>query len=213
MIVLSSTCSRLNLWDKPNTITNTLVSFLWTDKKNAAIHLKMEKVRKEAETDQGMDASLMNLAWGSYRAYISVHVSLTLFLCARPMGSNEMAMILVLLFWFFFSVVGCLGFCWFWFCFVPCCPEILEQLYFHMWRLSWSQWLSHRLCSFIMWIFLSILPFVLLQWQAFKGMSKGWIPVFKSWKGVYCRCCLLNSLPSHYPLGCLFLLTLEQARE
>lgn len=105
MIVLSSICSRLNLWDKPNTIINTLVSFLWTDKNNAAIHLKMEKVKKEAETDQGMDASLMNLAWGSYRAYISVHVSLTLFLCARPMGSNEMAMILVLLFWFFFLLL------------------------------------------------------------------------------------------------------------
>lgn len=56
-------------------------------------------------------------------------------------------------------------------------------------------------------------PIRCTQWQAFKAMSKGWILMFKCWKGINYRYCLLSSLRSHYPLGCIFLLTLEQSRE
>lgn len=56
-------------------------------------------------------------------------------------------------------------------------------------------------------------PIRCTQWQAFKAMSKGWILMFKCWKSINYRYCLLSSLPNHYPLGCIFLLTVEQSRE
>lgn len=150
------------------------------------------------ETDEGGETFLMKLAWGNYRTCLSYQTYIVS-LC-QPSG------------WQWDRVVFLSHFllvCW------VSLHSVAQIFGFRASRLSHMktgpqpQSLSHQLCSFIMWIFSSILPFVLLN-DKLQRTSKGWIPVFEFWKGVYCRCCLLRSLLSHYPLGCIFLLTLEQ---
>lgn len=104
-----------------------------------------------------------------------------------------------------FSLTFLLGF------FAQCCPDIFFQRWSSFTHENWvSTTVFHisytaSLCEYF-------LPSSHLSYSmtSFQSTSKGWIPMFEFWKGVYCRCCLLSSLPSHYPLGCIFLLTLEQ---
>lgn len=95
---------------------------------------------------------------------------------------------------------GCSGFC----------PNIFFRagvLSHNKTRLQ-PQGLSHQSCIFIVWIFTSILPFVLLN----DKLSK-YIPGLNSnvWVLQICllQMLLIKYLPSHYPLGCIFLLALE----
>lgn len=139
------------------------------------------------ETDEHMNTFFMKLVLGSYRTCLSVPVRPTQILCASPVGSRDHTD-------FYFVGVFCTVCCFF----MSGSSFTRENWVFHF---SYAASLDEY---FLQSSHLSY------SMTSFQSTSKGWIPVFEFWKGVYCRCCLLSSLPSHYPLGCTSLLTLEQ---
>lgn len=146
------------------------------------------------EIDESVDDFLTKFAPGIYRAFLSVHVRPAECLC-WPSGQQwhhtSSCLVFLVVLGFFHRVAHR--------------PGLLS----HMKTRPQPQGLSHQSCSFTVWIFTSILPFVLLN----DKLSK-YIQGLNSNVWVLQKCLLqmllIKYLPSHYPLGCIFLLTLEQ---